>query len=88
VCVQGQPVQILVSTRQVPLALGCYDLTSAIRVSDIEEFHILVFDGRYVNCDDICIGSAFDSMKLSFLPLLSLMMVTCPLLRVSLLSIT
>jgi len=44
------------------------DLASALRVSDSEEFHILVFHGRYTNCDDVCIGSAFDSMKLCSSP--------------------
>ena len=48
-------------------ALPC-DLASALRVSDSEEFHLLVFHGRYTNCDDVCIGSAFDSTKLCSSP--------------------
>jgi hypothetical protein len=39
------------------------------RFRHFEEFHILVFDGRCVNCEDICTGSAFDSIKLSFYPI-------------------
>jgi len=48
-------------------AVPC-DLAIALLVSDSEEFHLLLFHGRYTNCDDVCIGSTFDSMKLCSSP--------------------
>jgi hypothetical protein len=48
-------------------AIPCY-LASLLRVPDSEEFHLLVFHGLYTNCDDGCIGFAFDSIKLCSSP--------------------
>ena len=68
-------------------AVPC-DLASALRLSDSEEFHLLVFHGVYTNCDGVCIGSAFDSIKLcppfAFSPDCNMSITSC----VSLLSVT
>jgi len=48
-------------------AVPC-DLASALHVSDSEELHLSVFQGLYNICDGVCIGSAFESIKLCSSP--------------------
>jgi len=68
-CAQRQPVQILVSTHQVPLA-SCCPLRLGKCTPRFRQWGVspLVFQGLYTKSDDVCIGSAFDSMRLCSSP--------------------